>query len=197
MNHFLLNGREIPVEASPEQKVEEFMEQVRRRFNSEAAVISSIRVDGSELNSEGEARLEGLTVGQIDSVEVFTAHPRELAEETLQSLKEFTGHLAYLSQTAADKLEAGIAPPEFMKLIDGVETFSDGLLSVKQILRIGRVETVAVLEADMMSILKDIVEFTESGDKAYVLDLLRNHMPVNLADWSREGLPALIRSRDS
>ena len=197
MNHFIVNGKEVELSASPEQRVQEFMEEVRKRFNSEAAVIASIHIDGHELDGEQEARLADRQLSQIDLVEIFTAHPREIAEDTLQNLLEFTTHLEQLSRNSAEKLQAGQVPHEFLKLVDGIDTFTSALIQVRQILRIGRLEPVHVLEADLMSILKDLVEFTENGNREYVVDLLQNHLPLNLDDWRREGIPALIRSRDS
>lgn len=198
MNHLLLNGKPIDYATSPDQPIQELMERIRHDFNSDAAVISSIRINGTEIDEEREEAIGLLKVGDIHSIEVLTAHPRELAEETLQSLIEFTSHLELLSRNAGAKLEAGHAPRhEFMRLIDGVQTFTDALLQAKQILRVGILEPVNVLEADLASIFKDLVQFTESGQREYVIDLLQSHLPLNLADWRREGIPTLIRARDS
>jgi hypothetical protein len=197
MNHLLVNGKPIDYSTSQDQLVQEFMEKIRHDFNSEASVISSIRINGQEINEEEEEALSNLTVADIQSVEIFTAHPRELAEETLQSLMEFTSHLELLSRNAGAKLEAGQVPPEFMRLVDGIETFTDALLQTKQILRVGLMEPVNMLEADLASILKDLLQFTESGQREYVIDLLQSHLPLNLADWRNQGIPTLIRARDS
>jgi hypothetical protein len=198
MNHLKVNGKPIDYAAAPEQSMPELMERIRHDFNSDAAVISSIRIDGTEVDEDIEAAIGALKVSDIGSIEIFTAHPRELAEETLQSLLEFTSHLELLSRNAGAKLVAGLAPKhEFMRLIDGIQTFSDALLQSRQILHVGRLEAVAILEADLASLLKDLVQFTESGDRDYVIDLLQNHLPLNLADWRGTGIPTLIRSRDS
>lgn len=198
MNQLLVNGKPVDYNASPEQPIQDLMERIRHDFNSDASVISSIRINGAEIDEEREEAISLLKVGDIDSIEIFTAHPRELAEETLQSLIEFTSHLELLSRNAGAKLEAGHAPRhEFMRLIDGVQTFTDALLQAKQILHVGILEPVNVLEADLTSIFKDLVQFTESGQREYVIDLLQNHLPANLEEWRRLGIPALIRSRDS
>jgi phosphoenolpyruvate carboxylase len=197
MTQFSVNGKQLEIAASQEQRVREFMEHVRRRFNSDSAVIASIRVDGRELSGEGEAALADTPLSEISSVEVLTAHPRELAEETLQSLSEFASHLESLSRTAADKLEAGAASQDLVRLMEGFETFTDALVQVKQILRVGLLDHVNLLEADLASILKDLVEFTEAGQRDYMADLLRNHLPANLAEWREHGIPALARARDN
>jgi len=198
MNHLLVNGKPIDYAASQDTPIQELMERIRHDFNSDASVISSIRIDGNEVDEEREEAISTLKVADIDSIEILTAHPRELAEETLQSLMEFTSHLELLSKNAGAKLVAGHAPRhEFLRLLDGVQTFTEALLQAKQILHVGLLEPVNLLEADLTSILKDLIQFTESGQKEYVIDLLQTHLPLNLEDWRREGIPTLIRSRDS
>lgn len=198
MNDLKVNGKPIDYAAAPDQPMPELMERIRHDFNSDAAVISSIRIDGTEVDEDIEQAIGSLKASDIGSIEVFTAHPRELAEETLQSLIEFTSHLELLSRNAGAKLVAGQSPRhEFMRLIDGVQTFTEALLQSRQILHVGILEPVTMLEADLTSILKDLVQFTESGDREYVIELLQNHLPLNLTDWRQSGIPALIRARDS
>jgi hypothetical protein len=197
MNHISVNGKAIDYAIVPDQQVSELIERVRHDFNSDNALISCIRINGQELNGEDEDAIASLPVSQIESLEIITTHPRELAEETLQSLIEFTMHLESFSRQAADHLEKGKFPHEFVKLVEGIQTFTDALMGVKQILRVGIMEPINVLEADMGSILKDLVQFAEGGQREYVVDLMRNHLPLNLEDWRREGIPALIRARDS
>jgi hypothetical protein len=198
MNQILVNGKPIDYTASPELPMPALMERLRHDFNSDASVISSIRIDGAEIDEEREEAIGALRVADVDSIEIFTAHPRELAEETLQSLIEFSTYLESLSRNAGAKLESGHAPRhEFLRLIDGVQTFTEALLQAKQILHVGILEPVNILEADLTSILKDLVQFTEGGQRDYVIDLLKNHLPLNLGEWRTQGIPTLIRARDS
>lgn len=199
MNHLLqVNGRPVNYATSPEQPLQELMVRLRHDFNSDATVISSIRIDGNEMDEATENAIGNLKVADIRSIEIFTAHPRELAEETLQSLLEFTGHLEGLSQNAGAMLQEGRPPKhEFARLLDGLDTFSEALLQAKQILRVGQLDPINILEADLASILKDLVHFTEKQQLDYVIDLLTIHLPKNLSEWRNQGIPALIRSRDS
>ena len=197
MMHFRVNGKEMPLPGQPAELVHEFMEHVRREFNSETALISMIQVNGVELTREDEEALSNLSVSDIDSLEVFTAHPRELAEETLQSLLEFTEHLEKFSQQAADALEAGRAGNEFKKLVDGIATFTEAMVGAKQILRVGVMPSVNLLEVDLHSVLKDLLEFHHRGQREFVVELMREHLPRNLREWRLQGIPELIRSRDS
>lgn len=125
---------------------------------------------------------------------------RELAEETLQALLEFTLHLEQFSRQAAlnqELREPAAAQESFTRLIDGIQTFTDALLSIKQTLRIGRLDPINLLEADLASILQDLLQAQQTQQKEYSIDLMRNHLPVNIEEWRVRGLPILIRSRDS
>ena len=105
MIHFSVNGKEIDFNTQPEGLVHDLMEKVRQQFNSENSLVSSIRINGNELlDSEDEAALEGVKISEIDTMEIITSHPRELAEETLQALIEFTGPLETLCLRAAESM---------------------------------------------------------------------------------------------
>ncbi len=197
MMHFMVNGKSVELSSNPDDLLEQFMEQVRRQYNSDTALIASIRVDGQELDGSGEAALAGRKVSEVRSIEVFTAHPRELAEDTLQSLIEFTSHLESFSLQAAKSLEEGQGLEDLNKLIDGIQTFTEALVNTKQILRVGAHDQVNLLEADLVSILQDIADFQQRREIPHVIAMLREHLPSNLIEWRTDGLPALIRSRDS
>jgi hypothetical protein len=194
MNHFLVNGVERPSPVGADANFGALIGYVHDKMTSDRSLVSSIRVDGVEIGQAEENSLSGVSLSDLESVEITFAHPRELAEETLQILRGFADRLAEMSRELA---AAPFAQAEFTKLVDGIQTFTESLAQVKGILRIGILEPVNVLEADLVSILKDVLETLQTGDGAYRADLLREHLPKNLGEWAREGIPALIRSRDS
>ena len=190
MSAFRINGveRNLPIEA--EKPFNDLLLYVRQHIATETSLISRVLVNGIELSESDENVFRGIPLSQLQSVEVFTTHPREMAEETLQMLIEFAGHLESLS------LETSISG-DLRKLVEGITTFTDGIQGVKSLLRIGFQPHIAILEADLVEILKEALEYKESGQDAYVAELLREHLPANLREWREKGLPALIRSRDS
>lgn len=118
-----------------------------------------------------------------------------MAEETLQSLVEFSLHL--------EALCAGVgADPETLretlpKLADGIETFTQALLQVKQILRIVSLPSVQILEADLASILTDIFQYQRKKEPLNAASVVAGPLVENLAQWRLEGIPTLIRLRDN
>jgi hypothetical protein len=70
-------------------------------------------------------------------------------------------------------------------------------VGAKQILRVGVMPSVNLLEVDLHSVLKDLLEFHHRGQREFVVELMREHLPRNLREWRLQGIPELIRARDS
>ncbi len=197
MTDFKINGMEREAPVALDENFEVLIQFVHENLVSETSLISSVKVNGVEISDSDEKALSSVPLSEIDSVEIDFAHPREVAEETLQTLKLFTDQLISLSQRIAGDLGSKQADQEFQNLIDGIQTFSDTIVHVRRILRIGLLGTVNVLEADLVSILKDLLQTHHSKDLTYRTALLHEHLPTNLTQWRDEGIPAMIRSRDS
>lgn len=196
MSYFSVNGIEMRIPIHPEAPFEELLQYLRKSLVTEKALISSVRVNGDELNGNNEANLAQTPISQLKSVEILTAHPREIVEDTLQNLLEFIEFLKHLSLKAADLASQPDFYPEYTRLVDGIATLTDAVTHVKGILKIGVLQPVQILEADLLSILKDLLSSQKSHQWVYVADLLRNHLFGNLQQWKDVGIPALIRSRD-
>ena len=122
---------------------------------------------------------------------------RELVEDSLQTLKLFLDRLADLSLSAADQVGSDPGEGDYRKLIDGIEILSDTVTQVKALLQLGPMPAITLLEADLLSILRELMAAAERRDHPYRIVLLRQQLPRNLEQWALEGIPALIRSRDS
>ena len=156
-----------------------------------------IRINGLEISSGDEIALGAVPVSSLETVEVSTSSPREFAEETLQNLLQFSSHIEALSVKTAELAWDPSYHESLKTLIENVQTFTEAVTQVKQILRVGILQSVNILEADLLSIFRDILHYQHAGNTQYVADLLRFHLPANIAQWRTEGLPDLIRSRDS
>src|SRR5437868_2572261 len=113
MNHYLVNGIEKDL-AETVQNLSELIHQIRKAHTTETTLISSILVNGIEINEQEEHLIGNVPVSSLRSLEIFTAHPKEIAEETLQSLVEFTKHLEEMCE------RVGEFPNKLPALADGV-----------------------------------------------------------------------------
>ena len=190
MNHYLINGvtKELPTDQNP--SLRDLIGQIRSNHSNDSTLISTILVNGIEIDANDEQLIGAVPISELRTLEIFTAHPKEIAEETLQSLVEFTKHLEALCETVAKDHQ------KLPKLADGIMTFIDALTNVKTILHIGIMPSVQILEADLASILKDILDFQQKKQLDYVANVISDALAPNLALWRTEGLPNLIRSRD-
>jgi hypothetical protein len=197
MIDFKINGVERPAPVALDQNFGTLLHYVHENMVNELSLISSIKVNGQEIDENQEQELSPISLSEIISVEICFAHPREIAEDTLQTLKLFTEQLALLSRRTAAELGSPEAELDFQKLIDGIQTLADTVQNVKKILRIGIMPLINILEADLISVLTDLVHTHETRDYVYRAALLNEHLPLNLELWRDEGIPEMIRSRDS
>lgn len=197
MSLYSVNGIELEIPVPEESTFGTLIQFLQNNYVSEKTLIASVRVNGNEINTSDEKELSTVPISELKTIEVFTAHPHEIAQDTLQNLLEYTFFLEKLSiETAAE-----IRKPKFYtlltQLVDGISTFTEAIRTVKRVLRIGMLQSINVLEVDLTSILRDLLSGQENSQFDHVAELLQQHLPVNLRQWREEGLPVLIRARDS
>ncbi len=198
MRSFSVNGIEKDIPLDAPKTLPEFMDFVKKNFTSDSEMISSVKIDGLELNERSEAELAETPIEALEALEITTTHPREFVQDTLQTLIAFTHQLEGKSRAAGEAaLSSSRGRAELASLVEGITTFTDALTGIKRILRIGFYQPIAVLEADLYSILKDLADFQAGEHWEFVADLLTEHLPTNFVDWRESGLPALMRARDS
>ncbi len=129
--------------------------------------------------------------------EVTTQHPREMAHETLQDLIEFSIVLEKLSRNTAQRANEPDFLENLIHLIDEISTFTEAIIHARITLKMGLIRSVSLLEADLLSILKDLLHGQATGQKVYIISLLNEYLPTNFEQWRTQGIPELIRSRDS
>src|SRR5690606_6436744 len=112
-----------------------------------------------------------------------------------QVLLGFSKELATYSHVLSSERDARLFEEKFLRLLDGLETFAEGVSTARVALRLGLMDQVRLLEADLVSILKDLFEAKKSGRRDYVDRLLTGELPENLREWHDQGIPAIIRSR--
>lgn len=206
MNQLFINGQAERLPVDSESPFRELLTMIRSRYSTESSLVSSVWVNGREISESDERDLQSVPVSTLERVEVFTAHPREMAQDTLELLPTIAGELIQKSQRLAMALREGnearalLEVQTFAALMDGIQTLTEALQECRRILRIGTDQTADILTAELASILSDILKCREesSGLKSeYLIQLLEKHLPENLQQWCDEGIPALVRSRDS
>ena len=199
MTQFVVDGQEKGWPVAHDSTVADLMAYIQKSFNTEKALVSNVRINGLDITTQDEKALMPITASSLETVEVETVHPRELAEETLQTLLPFTQHLARLAALSATG--GPDAEASFRRLIDGLGTFSEAIDSAKAVLKIGDgypdVPLVAELETGMIATLRQIMAAKEARQTDLMRGLLSADLVDNLSRWCAAGIPTMIRSRDS
>lgn len=197
MKDFKINGLDRTPPLPAHESFNSLIEFIHSNLVNENSLISSFKVNGTEITEDDERALATTPLSQIESVEIDFAHPREVAEETLQNLLTFTLQLIDLSKKVAAEIGSQQSDRDFQALLDGIQTFTDTIIQVRKILKIGIMPSINLLEADLLSILKDLLQTHYSKDITYRVNLLHEYLPENLERWRTSGIPLIIRSRDS
>lgn len=197
MNQFMVNGisAALPDAMAPESGFGDLIKYIEATFTSETSLLKTIRIDGVEMGYFDQGELAIVPLSGIRSVEVFTTSLKELAEETLQELLPYCEGLSDMSMRVAADLTGH--QREFRQLIDGIEMLIESVVTVRMTLRAGAIQSVKVLEAELLSIMKDLLDAQQAGRAEYLQTILGEHLPAHLEEWRTQGLPALIRCRDS
>ena len=151
-------------------------------------------MDGPILATEAEADFS-----EIESIDLVN-DPKSIAIETLCTLQLFLDNLIGLCARIMEEKRAGETSKleaSYERLLEGISTVMESILTARGVLRIGLHATVNLVEAELLSILKDLLEASEQGNIEYRDELISTHLPQNLKEWREEGIPEMIRCRDS
>ncbi len=189
MNHLFVNGVEKTAPLASDQSFSELMSYVQQHYSSPSSVVSSIRVNGVELDEKEQRSIQDFEIAEFESVEVTFSHPREIAEETLQTLREFLPGLIALCKgpKTSERLR---------KLFDGIQILADAVSTSKSILSVDETGPHVALEAELSGILERILQASQAGQLEEQNHLISETLATNLEIWNTQALPQLIRSRD-
>jgi hypothetical protein len=120
----------------------------------------------------------------------------QIAMETLVTLNEYSEVLESLCMEASELVGHPEYQGRFLKLIEGISTFTDSITQVKTVLKTDAEGSVKLLESDLASILTDLLDSQEKKNSEYERKLLNTHLPQNLIQWRTTGIPAIRQTKD-
>lgn len=196
----LINGQEATLPASTSgQKLSQWVETLRTQHAERDEILTELAIDGVSFASD-DPQLALIPVESARLIEVFTRPKNEVALETLEGLIPFLEETAQVSERLPNQVDARGRAQCLRQLCEGLELLTDALETSKRALNLRTQEimtpdgeSVAVIEADLLSILQDWADCQERGDRAYEKELLETHLPKNLRTWADSAIPALLR----
>ena len=192
-----VNGVPQQVRFEAQSTFSDFLRQIYATYRSEEALISSLKVDGIELSDQDETAISALPIGEITRIDVVTTHPKVFVEETLQTLRIYAERLKVQCGDIAAKTDPQELDRDMVTLLDGLQVMVDTLTHVKAILKVTQDQEIALLEADLLSTLQDLLQARQEGKLEYVREVVRTLLVESIQEWIDIGIPRLIRIRDS
>jgi hypothetical protein len=192
-----INGNRYDIPCSEDTSLSEAIRYVENKMLNNQILVTSIRVDGVELTERERNELAEIPIRALGDLEILTASPREIADDTIQSLIPYVASLSELSRTIVDS-EKGIYNEEmFRKLLDGLELMADAVNTVKRALKVGPIDEISEAEDELALQLSLILDARRSNDIQTAQKLMTNDLPRVLNHWSEVALPALASYRDN
>jgi len=149
-------------------------------------------------SSESIGRTPPALLQDLESAErKFEDDSRELAFESLYTLQMYLTTLCRISKRIPDESDESLMKSDFNKLLEGIELLNETIIATREVLRARKGHEEQLLEADLFSILTDLLEANESKNFVYRDQLLSDYLPQNLIEWKEKVIPSIIRSADS
>lgn len=190
-----VNGSQITLPEIEGLSFSQVIEYVETSLLSDQSMIASIKIDGIELTDDERSEISEIPLSNLGELEVFTAHPREIADETLQSLIPFTEGLAELGRKLGG--DPILNETEFRRLLDGIELMTEAVSTVKRAMYVESLPELSALEEDLALNLSKLFEARTAKNKIATAEILRGPLAENVAKWASTGIPALMTCRDS
>ncbi len=190
MNLFSLNGEKIETGLAQNENFESLLRYIYESLTGPNRVVSSIRVNGIDLNEDEENSLAAVALQDLDSVEVILKDAKEVTEETLQSLRELLRQMVPLCVSCTTMTE-------LRRILDGMEMMVESIAHVKTAMKVEKIDFLEARETELLEMLRELLATMTPDQPEARHILLSQKLPVHLLGWIEDAIPRLIRYRDS
>jgi hypothetical protein len=193
MNQVLINGiaRTIPLPA--ESLFQGLIDYLQTKVLDREALISSVRIDGIEVVNPVET-MGDVPISAMKSVEIITQGSNAFAIDTLKTLAEYIDHLQGRCRALRDLSGTPGFFQELGRIGEGISMLTQTVEQLKKLLNIPQQPELALLEADLLSVLQELLKYQEEGKTEYMIQLIDEHLTDVLSQWHGEGIALLSRS---
>lgn len=197
MSTVLVDGQEkTDIQIQSNWKLDEAVQYLYEKFNTKTHLITTVKVDGVEMNTGNEIHLRAVPISAIGQIEILTSHPREVAEEMLQNVKEFVYIVREKCLGLVQVEPKADFDKGFIAILDGLSTVAESIKMIRRTLKIDNLEMVSQLEQEYLTIIRALLVAQQKGDDAKIRIILSHKLAFNLEKWHTEGIPAMIRASD-
>jgi len=191
MISLIVDGNEENCGIGGADSFEKLIERVRDDYNRDSQVIHSVFVDGEELTDSLEKLYSNKPISDFGKLEVKTLSKIEMSVQMLAGVVSLLDEMIQLSERIAEEQSRLEVFRQFTRLIDGLQVFIDTVQTVRLACRVINTQSLALMEADLLSVMKDMVMYCNENKIEYMQSILRNDLPIVLRDWADSGIPEI------
>ena len=193
----LINGLNIdealgaPIDQTSLTDVRSLLVAVQKNIDK-SQVVASVHVNGKPMNENVEEDFGALSIDELQSIEIFTSSPQDLAYETLNTIEQYMERILQNIDRAALHYESAnilSADAYFVKALDGLDLFVQSIGSIKVAIRIGLNTKLGLAEAGLMSTVNELLIAKKQNNYVFMVELLRKDLTENLMEWKTEVFP--------
>ena len=200
-----VNQEEINVKFDTNNTVNEVMDNLLSGVIKDSDVITSIQINGKELNESEEGECLPSPVSEFNKIDFTVKSSIELAFDALDSCNSYIDVVISKIQELNKLYAAGEiqqANNQFAEVIEIMDLFVQLMSKIHSTLRTNlkdqfvKTETLQNLEIHLLSILKGLIPAKEKNDIIMLCDLLEYELVDNLTQWKIKAIPELKRFKD-
>jgi hypothetical protein len=175
------------------ENLEALLAAARHHLADGGRVVVDVLVDGQALTEQQLEQPDQLATNGKE-VRLYTAHPGELAVDTLKQVKQRLGELAEIHQQAADLLQQDQASEGFQQVAQGVEIWLQTQQAVQHSAELLRLDLANMtvdqqpateVTAHLADQLRGLKDMLENGDTVALADALAYEWPETVQQWDR------------
>lgn len=200
-----INQEEINMTGADTLTVNEVINSLLDDVLKETDVITSIQVNGKQLNEQEENECLPAPVSEFQNIDFTVKSSLELAFEALDSCNSYLdvviSKIQELNQLYAQG-EMENANNLFAEVIEIMDLFVQLMSKIHNTLRTNlkdkftKTETLQNLEIHLLSILKGLIPAKEKNDIIMLCDLLEYELIDNLTQWKIKAIPELKKFKE-
>lgn len=200
-----VNQEEINVKFDTNKTVNEVMDNLLSGVIKDSDVITSIQINGKELNESEEGECLPSPVSEFNKIDFTVKSSIELAFDALDSCNSYIDVVISKIHELNKLYAAGEiqqANNQFAEVIEIMDLFVQLMSKIHSTLRTNlkdqfvKTETLQNLEIHLLSILKGLIPAKEKNDIIMLCDLLEYELVDNLTQWKIKAIPELKRFKD-
>jgi hypothetical protein len=190
--NIFINGKKINIELEENQKISSVIEKINQEISKENLVVTGFEINGQFVAEADHNQYLDESLELFENINFIATTPIDLAYETINTLELYLDRLINSIERAGihyKNMNLVAAESYLAKAIDGLDLFIQTIGGIKMALKFGLNQKVALIEADLVSIMNEILNAKRQNNYIYLSEILSKDLIENLYQWKEVAFP--------